>query len=265
MFSRATSAVHLGWLPCGRVKANDLHRQTSLTGTASGMGRLRPVPAPDAHAWNAADIDTPAPTEPVPSALRFHPTLQVQRVDELAARLALALRDNAAANRTMYTLSSLGDDGRIWIVVSFVEAARSPRPLRTFTHAVAWLGVESFVVNKVIKRLVRRARPVPLTEHEHPLRIPRDSSFPSGHAASAATMATILWRRDAFGVAYVGLAGAIGMSRVHVGVHHGSDVVAGWIVGWAFGALARRDGTSHRRDGHDDRQRYRRPVFFTVR
>ena len=126
MFSRATSAVHLGWLPCGRVKANDLHRQTSLTGTASGTGRLRPVPEPDAHAWNAADIDTPAPTEPVPSALRFHPTQQVQRVDELAARLALALRDNAAANRTMYTLSSLGDDGRIWIVVSFVEAATDP-------------------------------------------------------------------------------------------------------------------------------------------
>ena len=200
---------------------------------------LHLVNGPSRSPCQAAGIDTNRSDRTIP-LLRIHPTETVQLVDDAAARLALALRRSPRANRAMYALSSLGDDGRIWIAASGLEAALSRRPARTFTHATAWLGVESLVVNKVVKRLVRRARPVPLTEHEHRLRIPRDSSFPSGHAASAATMATILWRPGPRGAVYVGLAGAIGLSRVVVGVHHGSDVLAGWAVGWGFGAVARR-------------------------
>lgn len=179
-------------------------------------------------------------TDDTGTLFRFHPSRAVQAVDDAAARLALVLRGHRTSNRAMYLLSTVGDDGRIWVAASAVEAALSDQPKRRFGHAMAWLGIESFVVNMVVKRLVRRARPVPLTEHEHHLRIPRDSSFPSGHAASAATMATILWEPGPRGVVYVGLAGAIGLSRVAVGVHHGSDVLAGWLLGWGFGMAARR-------------------------
>jgi membrane-associated phospholipid phosphatase len=41
---------------------------------------------------------------------------------------------------------------------------------------------------------------------------------------------------------WIALAAGIGASRVHVGVHHGSDVAAGWGVGVGFGLVARRLG-----------------------
>ena len=192
-------------------------------------------------------------SRPTP-ALRIRPSDCVRQIDEAAARAALLLRRSPTANRAMYTLSSLGDDGRVWIAITVVESALAPRPLRRFGHAMVWLGVESLVINKVVKRLVRRARPVPLTEHEHPLRIPRDTSFPSGHAASAATMATILWDGRPRSVLYVVLAAAIGFSRVHVGVHHGSDVVAGWVSGAAFGVAARRTWPTGSSRGHVSRR-----------
>ncbi len=197
-------------------------------------------PLDEAEGLVADRVDHEGASDEPETLFRLHPTRAVQAVDDAAARLALGLRRHPTSNRAMYLLSSLGDDGRIWVAASALEAAMSDRPQRRFGHAMAWLGLESFVVNKVIKLLVRRARPVPLTEHEHHLRIPRDSSFPSGHAASAATMATILWEPGPRGVAYIGLAGAIGLSRVAVGVHHGSDVIAGWLVGWGFGVAARR-------------------------
>jgi membrane-associated phospholipid phosphatase len=140
----------------------------------------------------------------------------------------------------MYALSILGDDGRVWIAAAAVESLRSAEPRRTFAHAMGWLSVESVIVNGPMKMLAKRPRPSSITEHEHRLRIPKDTSFPSGHAASAATMATILSRGSPFGPLWFALAVGIGASRVHVGVHHGSDVLGGWAVGIAIGAVARR-------------------------
>lgn len=164
----------------------------------------------------------------------------VERFDDRAAALALRARRSPAISRAMYTLSMLGDDGRVWIVAAAVEAVRDGRSTARFTHGVAWLGVESVVVNLAIKKVAHRPRPDGITEHEHRLRIPKDTSFPSGHAASAATMAVILSEGSPLAPLWTGLALAIGASRVHVGVHHGSDVVAGWLIGAAFGVAARR-------------------------
>ena len=82
-------------------------------------------------------------------------------------------------------------------------------------------------------------------------------SFPSGHSANSAivylTLATLLiqaipdagLRRYVIGVAVV-LVAAIGISRVYLGVHWPSDVLAGWSFGtlwalawWSIGARIR--------------------------
>ncbi len=139
----------------------------------------------------------------------------------------------------MYVLSACGDDGRIWFAASLVEAVRVRSP-RRLLELVCWLGAESAVVNLGIKRVVRRPRPDHLTDHELWLRIPSDSSFPSGHAASSGLMAVLLSRSSPFAPLWVAIAVGVGASRVHVGVHHGSDVVAGWAVGVGMGLVARR-------------------------
>ena len=139
----------------------------------------------------------------------------------------------------MYTASALGDDGRIWIAASALRARCGPDPVHRFARQMTWLSIESILVNGPAKRAVRRPRPTRYQRvHPHRLRHPSDSSFPSGHAASAATMAMLL-SEDGLAPLWWSIALTIAASRVYVGVHHASDVAAGLAVGTAFGYLAR--------------------------
>ena len=174
------------------------------------------------------------------------PVALVERLDDAAAVMALRSRRVPGWDRAMYLASACGDDGRIWIAAAAFEAARVRSP-RRFAVLVGALAVESAVVNLGIKKVARRPRPAGVTEHEFWLRIPTDTSFPSGHAASSALMAVLLSERSPFAPAWVAMAAAIGASRVHVGVHHGSDVVAGWAVGAAMAAALRSTGITRER------------------
>jgi undecaprenyl-diphosphatase len=95
-----------------------------------------------------------------------------------------------------------------------------------------------------LKSLLARARPdiVPRL-----VEIDQSWSLPSGHAANSAAVygaialvATVLWwrkrQRRAIWTIAATLVGLIGLSRVWLGVHWPSDVVAGWLVGagWAL-------------------------------
>jgi undecaprenyl-diphosphatase len=95
----------------------------------------------------------------------------------------------------------------------------------------------------LVKALIARSRP-DLVER---LMEETSHSFPSGHAANSAivylTLATLLfplvrgWRMRGFVLATaMSLVGLIGVSRVYLGVHWPSDVLAGWAFGscWAL-------------------------------
>lgn len=160
------------------------------------------------------------------------------RIDRWADRQVGRARGNRPIDRVMYSASRFGDDGRGWILVALVRSRFTADPWRTFARQMTWLSIESIVVNGPIKMAVRRPRPAFDRDHPHHLRRPTDTSFPSGHAASAATMAMLL-AEDGWGPLWWAIALTIGASRVHVGVHHPSDVVAGLVIGAGFGLLAR--------------------------
>lgn len=64
------------------------------------------------------------------------------------------------------------------------------------------------------------------------------ASFPSAHATQAAGAAMVLaWGSPALAPAGAAIALLIGVSRVYLGVHWPTDVVAGWALGAAIGAL----------------------------
>jgi undecaprenyl-diphosphatase len=94
------------------------------------------------------------------------------------------------------------------------------------------------VVNEDIKEIVKRSRPGDMTGESY--FIAHSYSFPSGHTQTAFTIATVLsafiaWRYNI--ITYL-LAVAVGISRIYLGVHFMTDVVAGAIAGIIIGELA---------------------------
>jgi undecaprenyl-diphosphatase len=103
----------------------------------------------------------------------------------------------------------------------------------------------AMVLTNAIKVILERPRPA-----GGGLVSVASASWPSGHATSsiafygavgllAARRVSAGWGRAAISVAGGALVAAVGTSRVYLGVHYPSDVVAGWVVGglWLAGVV----------------------------
>jgi undecaprenyl-diphosphatase len=159
-----------------------------------------------------------------------------QTVDTLFDRL----RGHRAVDRAFYAASALGDFSLLWHLIGATQALRAPDPVVALARSSAILGLESMVVNQGIKRMFDRERPVHEADRPHRLRTPLTSSFPSGHASAAFTAAVVLSQGRRGKPLFYGLATIVAASRVHVRIHHASDVVAGAAVGYVLGKVATR-------------------------
>jgi len=163
----------------------------------------------------------------------------VTRFDETAERYFDAhLRGRAPLDLLMYAASAAGEHSMVWLAVSGLEGWRSSRSWKPLGRAATALGAESVLVNGLIKSGFRRPRPERSEPAPLPLRTPRTSSFPSGHASAAFFAAALLRDSPAWPV-YYALAAVVATSRVHVRTHYASDVVAGAALGAVLGELAR--------------------------
>lgn len=150
------------------------------------------------------------------------------------------LRGRPVADRVMYTASAVGDHGIVWLSLALIQAVRRPAHWQArLLRAAAGLGIESALVNGPVKWVFRRTRPVHVGPRPLPLRKPRTSSFPSGHASSAFFGAALLRNGDLPWPVYYGIASLVAASRVHVRIHHASDVIAGGLLGAVLGEAAR--------------------------
>ena len=124
-----------------------------------------------------------------------------------------------------------------WPLIAALAAAGDCRrrclPRATFAAFGAVAATGALVT--VFKELFDRARP-PVSGVEAVGIIPASASFPSGHAATAFAAAV------AVGAFYprlrrplLGLAAVVALSRVYLGVHYASDVLAGTALGVALG------------------------------
>ena len=91
--------------------------------------------------------------------------------------------------------------------------------------------------------MVCRVRPYDANPLLMPLiQRPTDFSFPSGHAASSFACAGVMWHKlpRRAGVPVLILAILISFSRLYIGVHYPTDVLAGAISGLLISFLAIR-------------------------
>lgn len=162
----------------------------------------------------------------------------VDAIDAAVDRWWERLRGNAPLDRLYYAASEAADFSLLWHTAGVVQAIIEDDP-RIAIGLSAALGVESALVNGPVKSRFKRSRPIQDVPRPHRLRQPKTSSFPSGHA-SAAMVAAALLSRHAGGPAWYAVAALVATSRVHVRIHHASDVVGGALLGAALGAVARR-------------------------
>ena len=153
----------------------------------------------------------------------------------LDASLLLAIQDLRLdwLDPVVAFYTQLGNAGLLWIVLSLsVLCWRPTRRAGALALTAMVLGL--LVTNVTIKPLVERTRPwldLPIL----PLVVENDPhSFPSGHtcaafAAGVAWAKTLPWRWGRIGA--VLLAVLMGLSRLYVGVHYPTDVLAGALIG----------------------------------
>ena len=166
---------------------------------------------------------------------------RIDRFDAVVDGAFDRLRDNRVADRVFYGASALGEFGMLWVMLGALRGLRGEHHWQAAVRVGAGVGIESVVVNAGIKSLFRRRRPVVDTPRPLPLRVPRTSSFPSGHATSAFCAATLLADGDApMAPLYFTAATVVALSRVHVKIHHASDVAGGIAIGLALGQVGKR-------------------------
>ncbi|RPI71304.1 MAG: phosphatase PAP2 family protein [Desulfobacteraceae bacterium] len=97
-------------------------------------------------------------------------------------------------------------------------------------------GVE-LPLYKLIKNMTKRDRPfVAMQQVQTTVRPSDQFSFPSGHTAAAFMMAVLVaYFMPFLAVPALGWAGLVGFSRIYLGVHYPTDVLAGMTLGSAIG------------------------------
>lgn len=151
-------------------------------------------------------------------------------------RILLWIQENlrfSFLNAPMRFITTLGDVGFIWILLCLILLVFSKTRKVGFVALIS-LGICIFINNAVLKVLIERERPFQSYSNIIALiPIPHDSSFPSGHTCSSFAVAGILakYLDRKYGIAAYTLAGLIAFSRLYVGVHYPTDVLAGMLLG----------------------------------
>ncbi len=158
----------------------------------------------------------------------------IQQLDEQALVWIAEHIRNAVLDPFMMLYTQLGNTGMLFIALGVVMLLfKQTRKVGVSALCAMLIGL--IVVNFTIKPLVARARPWLVIENFVNLVPEHDpNSFPSGHtnAAFAFALAVCLsapkkWMK----ITAVCMAAVMGLSRLYVGVHFPSDVLAGAAIG----------------------------------
>lgn len=166
--------------------------------------------------------------------------IEISWLQSLDLAIIEAVQSNITTSKTAI-LSTLTEIGNIRLVIGLTIILVLFLFFKKWYAAGLWLGgtilFGAAILTKIIKKVVDRERPDIL-----PLMEKTTESFPSGHATAATVFYGIiglaiillmrgLWKRIVIGFITLGLIGFILVTRIYLGVHYPTDVIAGFLYG----------------------------------
>jgi decaprenylphosphoryl-5-phosphoribose phosphatase len=160
----------------------------------------------------------------------------VRSLDLAALRVARTVAHTPERDRAVARFSGLGEHAAIWLALGVRASISAPREERGRWRSATATVASAYLANTAIKLAVRRRRPQlpglpPLS------RAPTQLSFPSAHATSSFAAARAYSAAGAPALPLYALASALAASRLYLGLHYPSDVLAGAALGSLIGAL----------------------------
>lgn len=157
-------------------------------------------------------------------------------LDERLLRIARTRgHGDPRVERAVAGFSRLGEHGGIWLAIGAAGWALDRPRAAQWRRAVGTVA-GTYALNTALKLAVRRRRPelpgLPaLTD------TPTQLSFPSAHASTSFAAARCYARLGLPAPTLYALAIGLSKSRLYLGVHYPSDVLAGAMLGAAMGRL----------------------------
>lgn len=156
-------------------------------------------------------------------------------LDERLLRAARTRGHTPAAERAVARFSKLGEHGAVWVAIGITGLLASSGPRRRLWRRATSTVAATYGANTLIKFALRRQRPdlpglPPLAG------TPTRLSFPSAHSSTSFAAALAYRRLGVPAAPLYGLAGGLALSRLYLGLHYPSDVLAGALLGSALAA-----------------------------
>lgn len=136
---------------------------------------------------------------------------------------------------SMIFVSRLGDGGFVWIFLGIFFLLLGFRKKEWGKQGISLLlclGTTALLCNLILKPWVARIRPYDLLGFSILIPPLSDYSFPSGHTSASFAAATAIYAMHRrWGTMAYGFAAVMGFSRLYLGVHFPTDVLAGAVIG----------------------------------
>lgn len=161
---------------------------------------------------------------------------------KLDGDILLWIQDNLRAawlDPIMKFITYLANGGALWIGICVLLLIL--KKTRTTGLVCSCSLAATFLINNIIlKNIIARTRPYEVVEGlNRIIGAQSDYSFPSGHSGASFAVAVVMFMEmpKKYGVPALIAATLIALSRLYVGVHYPSDVIAGILTGTLYAVI----------------------------